>query len=86
VALGKISPAECPCDLENSYVVWRPRQVGAEWVGTCLWNSPQEVGVIAGNRSQVNRKLLRTLLFCVHVASFHWAASVRMLISNQFHF
>lgn len=54
-------------------------------VGRDFWNSPQNVGVNAGNRTQVNRKMVRTF-FCVHVASFHWAASVGMLVSNQFHF
>ena len=90
VVVGKIAPTEGPCDLQKCYVVWRPRQVGAQWGGTCLlfvsWNSPQNFGVIAGNRNQVNRKLLRTFLFCVHLASFHWTASVGVLISSQFHF
>jgi hypothetical protein len=30
--------------------------------------------------------LLRTFLFCFHLASFHWAASVGTLISCHFRF
>ena len=67
VAVEKIASTEGPCDLEKCYVVWRLRQFGAEWGGTCLlfvpWNSPRNFGVVAGNRNQVNRKLLRTFLF-----------------------